>query len=250
MPKKDVSHAAEEPISTDWNAFFENRWSRRRPLLPSLALKYPTDSEMRCIAQLAEARDPSAFADSIRSIILDAHLNDQVFRTLSIPKVRKEINAVAKQAEALRKLLVKLDVGGESKGSSMRAGLLIEAELYMFRSLTPGGMVQLPEYLRLLDALTTSAQRAVRKPISSPRGAGGNPAFDRFIQQLLMGASMHGGRLSNFRSADQTWTGTLLKAVEILRKYLPRAQFFPPGELGRAVDHVRDKLRKHIARHS
>jgi hypothetical protein len=259
MPKKDATQAAEEPVScdavqrvlaaastaTDWKAFFKNRWSRRRPLLPSLALKYPTDSEMQYIAQLAGVRDISAFAHGIESIILDAHLNDQVFRTLTIPKVRKAINAVAKQAKLLKKLLRQLDVGSGSKGSLMEAGLLIEAELW---NLTHDRIMQLPEYIVLLDALNAAAERGSSKRIPSQRGAGGNPAFDMFIEQLLMSARTHGGSWTNYRSQDQSWTGTLLTAVGILRKYLPRAQFFPPGELGRSVEHIRDKLHKHIAR--
>jgi hypothetical protein len=70
-----------------WNAFYENRWNRRRKLLPSLRLTYPNDDELKYIAKLAEVNDASSFGRSIHSIILDAHLNDQSFRTLSVPKV-------------------------------------------------------------------------------------------------------------------------------------------------------------------
>jgi hypothetical protein len=199
---------------------------------------------MLCIAQLAEVRFTLAFAHGIESIILDAHLNDQSFRTLSIPKVRKAINAVAGQAELLRRKLTKLDVGSGSTGSFMEAGRLIEAELF---ALPTGRLMQLPEYIDLLEVLKTSAQRAVSKPMSSPRGAGGNPAFDMFIEQLLMTARMYGGSWTNYRLKDQTWTGTLPKALEILKKYLPQRRFFPPGEIGRSIEHIRNKLEKHIA---
>ena len=240
-----------EDVEGRWKAFFEGRWKRRRQLLPNLALNYPDANEMQRIAQLAEVRDTSAFAHSIKSIILDAHLNHQVFRTLSIPKVRKAINAVAKKTKELREqlweLVIQLDVGSASKGSLMKAGFLIEAELYTLRSLMPGGMVQLPEYVALLDVLNTCAQRAAGRSISSPRGAGGNPAFDMFIEQLLMAAWRNGGKWTNYRSKEGPWTGTLLGVVEILRKYLPQGQFIPVGELGRAVDYIKDKLERHIA---
>jgi hypothetical protein len=275
MPKKDAPRPSAEPISRDapqrvveavatptenfapspagamsedsearWNAFYKNRWERRRKLLPKLKLKYPDDDEQGCIARLVGVKNTSAFAQDVRSMILDAHLSDQAFQTLSVSEVRKIINQAAEQAEQLKKILTELDVGSGSEGSFMEAGHLIEAELYM----SGGDMKQLPEYMVLLEALNTAAQRAVDKPISFPRGAGGNPAFDMFIEQLLITTRMHGGRWTNYRSKDQSWTGTLLKGLEILKRYLPQSGFLPPGDLGRSVEHIRKKLDEHIAR--
>src|SRR5262249_560342 len=211
MPKKDTAHPSPEPISCEpaqgvveevatptenfvpspaestredsearWNAFYKKWWERRRKLLPNLKLKYPDDDEQACIAQLAGVENTPAFAQGIRSIILDAHLSDQQFQTLSVPEVRKIISHVAKQAERLKKMLTQLDVGSGSEGSFMEAGYLLERELCASAS----EMTQLPEFMVPLDALNTAAQRAVDKPISFPRGAGGNPAFDMFIEQL------------------------------------------------------------------
>jgi hypothetical protein len=108
-------------------------------------------------------------------------------------------------------------------------------------------MVLLPEYIDLLNALSNIAQRVAQGPMHLPKGAGGNPAFDRFIRNLLMGARMYGGSWTNYRSKDQTWKGTLLDALKILKKYLP-PRFFPPGELGRSVEHIKRKLWNHIER--
>lgn len=236
-----------------WNAFYKNRWERRRKLLPNLKLKYPDDHEQvkypddheqGCIAQLAGVKNtPAAFAQDVRSMILDAHLSDQSFQTLSVSEVRKIINQVAKQAEQLKTILTELDVGSGSEGSFMEAGHLIEAELYV----SGGDMKQLPEYVVLLEALNTAAQRAVDKPISFPRGAGGNPAFDMFVEQLLITVRMHGGSWTNYKSKDGRWTGTLLEGLELLKKYLPKSGFFPLGDLGRSVEHIRNKLDRHIA---
>src|SRR5262245_978930 len=44
-----------------WNALEENRWSRKRKLLPNLRLTYPSDSESRHIAALARVSNPSSF---------------------------------------------------------------------------------------------------------------------------------------------------------------------------------------------
>jgi hypothetical protein len=275
MPKKDAARPSAEPISCDapqrvveaaatptenfapstagvmpddsearWNALYKSRWERRRKLLPKLKLKYPNDDEQACFAQLAGVVNIPAFAQDVRSMILDAHLSNQQFQTLSVSEVRKTINQVAEQAEQLKKMLTELDLGSGSEGSFMEAGHLIEAELYV----SGGDMKQLPEYMVLLEALNIAAQRAVDKPISFPRGAGGNPAFDLFIEQFLITTRMHGGRWTNYRSKDQSWTGTLLEALEILRGYLPQPGFFPPGDLGRSVEHIRKKLDEHIAR--
>ena len=108
-------------------------------------------------------------------------------------------------------------------------------------------MVLLPRYIDLLDALSRAAQRAACKPMHVPKGAGGNWAFDNFINDLVMTARMLGGSWTNYRSRDDTWKGTLLEALRILEKYLPR-DFFPPGMLGRSVEHIRKKLADHIRR--
>jgi hypothetical protein len=110
-------------------------------------------------------------------------------------------------------------------------------------------MILLPEYVNLLNALSDAAQRAATLPKSKrgSKGAGGNPAFDLFVQALLMAARQRGGDWTIYRSADQRWTGSLLTALEILRPYLPLG-FFPSGALGRSVEHIRKKFRVYITR--
>jgi hypothetical protein len=185
------------------NALRENRWNRKRNLLPNLSLTYPTEDESRHIAELATVNDAS-FSQHIESIILDAHLNDASLRTLSIPQVRTALKHVANRAAQLGRLLGKLDVGRESRGSENHAGWLIEQELAL-RQTSTGEMVLIPKYIDLPDALSSAARRSAqlldeqssaarrsrKKPI--PRGAGGNPAFDLFIQSLVMAVRMRGG---------------------------------------------------------
>jgi hypothetical protein len=199
VPKKDAERPTAEPIGCDpaqpvskpfatptqnfapspaealgensearWKAFYKQRWERRRKLLPKLKLKYPSDHEQESIAQLWGIRNTPAFAEAIRSIILDAHLSNQQFQTLSAPEVRELIGNIATQAEQLKGMLTQLDVGYGSEGSHFEAGHLIEAELYVSGS----DMKRLAEYMVLLEALKTAAERAAGKPFSFPRGAG------------------------------------------------------------------------------
>jgi hypothetical protein len=212
-----------------------------------LKLTYPSDDESRQIAKLAKINNSSWFGQHIHSIILDAHLSHASFLTLSIPQVKNVLESVATQANRWGEILSKLDVGGGSRGSKEYAGWLIERELAL-QQFEVGGMVLLPQYIELLHGLSSAAQRAKQKPMHVPKGAGGNPAFDIFIEDLLIAARMAGGNWSNSRSGDQTWKGTLLQALEILKEYLPQKGFFPPGELGRSVEHIRAKLKDHIRR--
>jgi hypothetical protein len=213
-------------------------------LLPNLKLTYPSDDESRQIAELAGINYSSWFAHHIHGIILDAHLSHQSFSKLSVPQVKRTLKSVAIQADRLGSKLRKLDVGREARGSEDHAGRLIETELAV-QQFEIGEMVLLPRYIDLLDELSRAAQRAARKPMHVPKGAGGNWAFDNFINDLVMTARMQRGTWTNYRSRDDTWKGTLLEALGILEKYVPR-NFFPPGVLGRSVEHIRNKLEEQL----
>ena len=216
-----------------------------RELLPNLRLRYPNDNELHELAEPAKVDNCSVFGSHIRSIILDAHLNTRTLRNLSAPRVQKILTSVASRAQSLSKHLKTLDVG--KGGSAERAGLLIELQLK--KSELSKDTISLLECIDLLEALSVAAQRGAVsvKTRRGPKGAGRNPAFDIFIQNLLMAARQRQGSWTNYRNANQTWTGSLLRALEILKPYLPR-DFFPGGELGRTVEHVRNKLKAHIAK--
>jgi hypothetical protein len=241
---KDPAHG-EDPNAL-WDALAKNRWNRRRKLLPNLQLRYPTEDELRRIANLAKVDHP--LHGTINGFILDAHLADATYRTLSIPQVKAALKNVANQANQLQELLSTLDIGRKSIGSLNHAGKLIEIELFVLQQ-TRVRRILLPKYIELLERLSNAARRAAQKPMHPPKGAGGNPAFDRLVEGLVMAALSHGGRWTNYRSDGKEWKGTLLEALEILKKYLP-ARFFPPGEVGRSVDHIRKKLNDHIKRGS
>jgi hypothetical protein len=222
-----------------WELAADNRWERKRKLLPQLRLKYPNDLEMERLANLAEVNDPLAFAQHI-SIVLDAHLNDAALRKLSIPKVREALNKVTKRAKALAEALHCMDV--HAKGSANRAGVLLEYQ--MGDSPLEDRLVLIPDCVQLLNWLNDSAFKAAKhaKSPRGPKGAGGNRAFNLFVQSLIMAAWQHGGDWTNSRSAEGIWEGSLLKALEILKPYLP-GRFFPDGELGRSIEHIRKKFK-------
>jgi hypothetical protein len=228
------------------------RWKRKRMLLPTLKLEYPSDVESKTIASLAKINTSSvsSLSQSLRSIILDAHLNDAAYRKYSIPKVKAALQKVRDDALKLSGSLQDLDVkiGTGTNGSTQLAGFLLENELWKIKFREQELLI--PDYLQLLAVVGRAAIQAATVPKAKrgPRAAGGNRAFDLFVESLEMVARMHGGRWTNYRSADGVWTGSLLKALDILKPYLPE-KLFPPVELGRSVDNIRAKLATHVATH-
>ena len=211
------------------------KWNRSRNLLRYLGLRSPTNDELRHIMKLAKV--DGALDGAINGIILGAHLVDASFRTRSIPKTKEALNKVANQANRFAELLRTLDIGRGSIGSLEYAGELIEVELQQAKA----PRILLPKHIDLLEGLSSAARRAAQKPMHLPKGAGGNPAFDFFIEELLKAAHARGGSWTNYRLRDGRWKGTLLEALAILKKYLPQ-QFFPPGELGGSVQYIKRKL--------
>ena len=219
----------------------QKRFERKRPLLPSLKLRYPTDSEMKRLAILAKVVDRSSFDQHVRGIILDAHLFDASLRNISSPTIRKKLESINKYALQLGTMLNAVDVG--AKGSAERAGYLLEINLasFTFRQ----EMVLVPEFRFLLEALAAAASKAAKSLTSKrgPKGGGNNLAFDLFVELLLQAPRQRGGRpWTNYKSADGKWKGSLLEALKILKPYLPE-NFYPAvANLGRSVDRIKSKF--------
>src|SRR5262249_2031709 len=131
-------------------------------------------------------------------------------------------------------------------GSKEQAGRVLELELEMSKVQFVGATLSVPEYVDLLQALSEAAQRG-QASLKTRTGPLGNLAFNRFVEGLLVAAWQRCGRWTNYRQANAEWVGTLLEAITILRPYLP-LNFFPDGELGRAVDYARTKFKKHVTK--
>jgi hypothetical protein len=220
-------------------------FERKRRLLPKLQLKYPNDTESQKLSKLAGVDDRSIFSSHLRSIILDAHLNDAALRGLSMRKIEDALKKVMASCRELRHALSAIDVG--TGGSAERAGFLFEMELC--RDSFKGQMILIPDCLEFVGRVNDAACRAAVRAKSKrgPKGTAGSPAFGAFIESLQMAAWQRRGDWTNFRSAAGSWTGSFLQAVGILKPYLP-ADFLPRGEIGRAIEHVRKKLKDHITK--
>jgi hypothetical protein len=122
-------------------------WERRRRLLPNLKLTYPTEAETQKLAELAAVDDTPVFGSHVRSIILDAHLNDAILRGLSVPKVRRALDTVVESCCELRGAVAAIDVG--NGGSAERVVSLFEMELG--RGSSKEQRMMIPDCLEFLD---------------------------------------------------------------------------------------------------
>ena len=220
-----------------------SRWERKRLLLPQLKLAYPNEPELMRLATLAKIRaDRQAdFGGHIPNLILDAHLNNDLYRNLSAVDVRGYLELIKSKALDLERALAAVDVG--SKGSAEGAGNLLETELIKTK------LKELPHYQTALLELANAADATIQVIVlkRGPKGAGGNLAFDLFIEGLQMAALMHGGNWTNYRSADGNWNGTFLKALNILKPYLP-SKLLPSSDTGRSIEHARKRLKDYITK--
>jgi hypothetical protein len=110
-----------------------------------------------------------------------------------------------------------------------------------------GQQMLIPACLEFLDRMKDAASKATpsTKSKRGPKGTTGTPAFGAFIESLQMAARQRGGDWTIYRAADQSWTGSLLEAVMILKPYLPN-NFLPRSEVGRPVEYNKGKLMEHI----
>jgi hypothetical protein len=226
-----------DPLAESWQ-------KRNQKVIQNLNPKYPTPSELQKLSTLAQVDSPKVFGTHIKSILFDAHLNNAALR-VSTPAVKSALKNVTQVAQALAGALRGIDIG--TGGSAEHAGTLLEWELN--HPLPQDGLFLIPHYVQVLESLSEAASRAVQraKSTSGPKGASGSPAFNPFIESLLLAAWQRGGHWTIFRSADGTWRGSLLEAVELLKPYLPEG-FLPQAELGRSIEHIRKKFKDYTTK--
>lgn len=219
----------------------DRRFERMRALLPKLQLRYPNDLEVEQLARLAKVHDLPAFRSLMDNLILDAHLADRRLRGVSAVEIRKHLRSISRKASDLSQSLSAIDVG--RGGSAENAGYLLEVRLadFAFRQ----GLMLIPEFEALLDAVSKAASEAARTRLfkRGPKGAGGNAAFNLFLVLLLNAALQKRGSWTIYKSSNGKWSGSLLEALGILKPYLPD-DFFPPAELGRSVQHIALSFKK------
>jgi hypothetical protein len=227
--------------------FFQNERSNRiLKNRKNLRVSYPNETKMKTLAQLAKVKTCkfSRFSQHIRNNILDACLDNDSMKGASTPKTKSALSSVANEAATLATTLRAMDlrIAGGTGGPKQTAGTNLNWELAKTQE------ELLARYVELLDSLQAAATRAAELLVSrrGPKGAGGNKAFDFFVEGLTCAAIVHGKKWSAYRDASGEWKGPILEALHLLKPYLP-IDFFPRGELGRSVTHIQERLEKRRA---
>jgi hypothetical protein len=183
------------------------------------------------------------FLDSMKDAASRAteRLDDAIVQGFS----SEALNNVTARCLELRRTLAAMDVG--TGGSVERAGFLFEMDLGC--NSFKGEQMLIPDCLEFIDRVNGAASKAAERAKSKrgPKGTTGSPAFGPFIEALQVAAPQRRGDWTIYRSADQSWTGSLLEAVMILKPHLPK-NFLPRGEVGRAIEHIRKKLTDHTTK--
>jgi hypothetical protein len=222
---------------------------------------FPTQAELLQIAALAKIKTGSQthFIEDIKELIEQAHIDHKLFQDgpKTYRAVLRRLKRIANHAQKLAdELHGVVEAGSSAAGDPEKTftyDLLNEA---IDRS--PGGPWKsdqgLAEYIQKLSDFSAVSQRAQQKAEAvfgrrgRPAGAGGNYAFDLFIQHFHLNFRTHGGRLTNApRRAGGKWSGSFIEALDILEPYLPK--FFPPAETGRAVQNIVGNFRAYMKAH-
>ncbi len=216
--------------------------------------RFPTNAELRRLAALAKIKPESQthFFGNIKELVQEAHIFHKLFH--AGPKTyRAVLGRLRRIATHTDKLTAELqgivEAGQSANGDPEKTFTYDFLNEAVDRS--PGPLQRdqrLAEHIQQLGDFLAVSQRAEQqaKDIWGRKGrragAGGNYAFNIFVQQLYLNAWIGGGSFTNSRKKDQQqWSGSLTDALEILRPYLPK--FFPPADKGRSAQSILDKLR-------
>jgi hypothetical protein len=93
--------------------------------------------------------------------------------------------------------------------------------------------------------LTEATEDAKERAKPGRKRGTGRHAFDMFVTALLAAVEKTGGRLTIFKTSHTNggYDGSLLKAVNHLRPYLPKG-FCPAATLGRSLHTVYERWRR------
>jgi hypothetical protein len=97
------------------------------------------------------------------------------------------------------------------------------------------------ETLAKVREITAAAISKLQENVREGRRSGSTnrAAFDVFAYTLFLAAKTAGGELKISKAVDGLRKGTYLDAIELLRPYLPKSNFFPAvDDLGRTLERI------------
>ena len=223
------------------------------------------DNVVSELAELAGTPDGSRkhLSELLAQIVEEAGFSDvtkrQKLRLVTAadvePPLRKALEAIERADEAFARLQGD-GVDAHHLGAVVWAGCLFESALGVADATeiasNAGFLSQVTTDRRWLAARRGALTRAIEQvktafpPPPKPGRPRGTPNFDRLIMRMDQIAEQTGGKWTLTRDpyADENenkWKGTMLRALKILRPYLPPVGFFPDPDtdLGFAVERAR-----------
>lgn len=222
----------------------EKNKTRNKNLSAVPASGYPSRSALSELAHLSKIPDAASecFSLEIKEAIRYAHKEQNVKRLRLHP--RDKILSILKRsgqcARQLRGLIS--DIDGVPISPRVIVGKRVRAALLEKGVRIEGAIVS-------LDAFATAIDRAATRENADqgrPPGTSYYPGFDLFVERLLLAAQNAQGQLTLYKSqhAVRGWAGTLLRALELLRPYLPHQ--FPPmdGISGKSLNRIARRFRR------
>jgi hypothetical protein len=183
------------------------------------------------------------FCNDVAELVAEYVKNPNIGAAAVIPV--SEIAAELEGFEAdARKLHDRLD-GMKSRGTESArslAGLFLKSEMPKNAKFT--------EYLLILDGLASWAKAAMRqlpppREACRPRGTSGNRGLDSFVDRLLQYTGINYGKLTIYKSdsVDGGWSGSLLKALKMLKPHLSKEGPLPNKLSGKVLKRIHDQYR-------
>jgi hypothetical protein len=238
------------------------------------------DQVVSQLATLAQIPEPARnqFGTALIGAVVFAHFTNEIHHTPHGPasevvEFLERVITTARDLDTAIAMFQGVGVGANQRLAAETAGMLLDQaiEVTLSDEYDPSKLASwkighresrallcLTQSRHLLDLLITSASKTKQKAAElfprrrgRPPGVGGNPTFDELVKNLREVARKCGGRLTLTRdpyAEKPAWKGTLPKALQILRPYLPKTGFFPPGNLGYALERVSKQFRLDTAK--
>jgi hypothetical protein len=219
----------------------------------TIARALPEDAARR-LADLVEVPDEASFVQFRAELEMAIGL---VHQLTALPRSRwKPITAksdispaiasVAKAARALDQALGALlvELGRFDEGASIAGSLLEQALDGAAGEVSDSGVrPRLTAYREWLTTLIGAAEAADSRAaelwpseVGRPTGSG-NPFFDYFVKRLYEISSKTGKQSWTYwKKADNSASGTLIQALDLLQDHLPKSDFVPNGRLGNVLE--------------
>jgi hypothetical protein len=212
------------------------------------------DRALAAVTELADvpetARDE--FRRSLLGAIDEANKCHEFERNIHSPHpgVESFMNPIVAAARDLDSALAWLQSeianSGEHSTAALQAAAFLQFQIMVLLMKEPADWraesdrLERHEHTAWIVEYRQSLARLIAPTLSRGRLKGD---FHYFIRRLFQIAERTGGRWTHSKAPDKSmWDGSLMRALQIMRPFLPSEGFFPKGNLGRSLEDLRARI--------